>query len=109
MSRIEVDKIMSGLLMIQIMGMWHDHLPGMSFPTETRLLVRACGDCFIENLYTINDTDTAAFGYEPYYGHGLYDTIRNHAEQLGRYMPFNGFNKTKDFPRGNFSFSMFNN
>jgi hypothetical protein len=98
----DIGKIMSGILMIQVLGLWHDGLLGMSYPSETRLVQRACGDCFVTNYYSITQENlsTEAFGYEPDYGQGVYHYVRSHAEMLGRYLPSNGFDKTKDFPRG---------
>ena len=99
---METPKVMSGILILQILGLWHDNLKGMSFPEETRLIQRACGDFFIDNYFTAHETTPEAFGYQPQPGHGLYYYVRDHGERLARYMPLNGYNKTKDFPIGRF-------
>ena len=100
MKSLETSNVMIGILIIQILGLWHNTLGGISFPEETRLVTRACADFFIEKYFTEHETTPEAFGYQPSPGHGLYYYIRDHSELLARYMPSNGYEKTKDFPKG---------
>ena len=98
---VKKSKILAGIIILQIIAIWHDGMTNFSGPLETRKLQRACSDAFLHNYFTSYDFGANVFGHRPRFGEGLYQLIRNHVFSImAEFFPKDGLNKVKDFSKG---------